>query len=234
MRKRRRSIDRLTTIDHVNRYRAGVFVSNRASDKMVALNDWTIMCRSGSAADTEALAGYVRKLVSEHEMELDAPADVKTVATITNQIGYQNKGMNNGRGMSAYTIVGGWDARRGAQVYACTAGGNMVKERWTTDGSGSTYIWGFLDDGWREGMTREECEAFVARAIALAARLQRLHAMQVPLSVPERACPRDAATAVKLCRVTRSTGEVQMVTREEMEGLHLDHRRRIARAERLA
>jgi 20S proteasome subunit beta 1 len=148
--------------------RAGVFVSNRASDKMVALNDWTIMCRSGSAADTEALAGYVRKLVSEHEMELDAPADVKTVATIANQIGYQNKGMNNGRGMSAYTIVGGWDARRGAQVYACTAGGNMVKERWTTDGSGSTYIWGFLDDGWREGMTREECEAFVARAIALA------------------------------------------------------------------
>ena len=44
----------------------------------------------------------------------------------------------------------------------------MVKERWTTDGSGSTYIWGFLDDGWREGMTREACEALVTRAIALA------------------------------------------------------------------
>ena len=44
----------------------------------------------------------------------------------------------------------------------------MVKERWTTDGSGSTYIWGFLDDGWRENMTREECEKFVTKAIALA------------------------------------------------------------------
>ena len=38
---------------------------------MCALNDRTIMCRSGSAADTEALAGYVRNIVSQHEMELD-------------------------------------------------------------------------------------------------------------------------------------------------------------------
>ena len=135
---------------------------------MCALNDRTIMCRSGSAADTEALAGYVRNIVSQHEMELDEIADVKTVATIANQIGYQNKGANRGRGLSAYNIVGGWDKRRGSQVYACTAGGNMIKERWTTDGSGSTYIWGFLDSWWREGMTREECEAFVAKAIALA------------------------------------------------------------------
>ena len=116
---------------------------------MVALNDRTIMCRSGSAADTEAVSGFVRDLVERHEMEIDSSADVKTVATIANQISYQNKGANRGRGLSAYTIVGGWDARRGAQVYACTAGGNMVKERWTTDGSGSTYIWGFLDDGSR-------------------------------------------------------------------------------------
>jgi len=147
---------------------AGIYVSNRASDKMVALSDFAIMCRSGSAADTEALAGFVRRVVEEHETELGASADVKTVATVATKIAYQNKGFNQGRGLSAYTIIGGWDARRGPQVYASTAGGNMVKERWTTDGSGSTYIWGFLDDGWREGMTREQCEAFVARAIALA------------------------------------------------------------------
>jgi 20S proteasome subunit beta 1 len=150
------------------RVSTGTYVSNRASDKMVALNDCAIMCRSGSAADTEALASYVMNIISQHEMEIDGKADVKTVATIANRIGYQNKGMNNGQGMSAYTIVGGWDSRRGAQVYACTAGGNMIKERWTTDGSGSTYIWGFLDDGYRANMTRDECEKFVAKAIALA------------------------------------------------------------------
>ena len=44
----------------------------------------------------------------------------------------------------------------------------MIQTRWTTDGSGSTFIWGFMDDGFKENMTREECEAFVVRAIALA------------------------------------------------------------------
>ena len=68
------------------------------------------MCRSGSAADTEAVSGFVRDLVERHEMEIDSSADVKTVATIANQISYQNKGANRGRGLSAYTIVSGWDA----------------------------------------------------------------------------------------------------------------------------
>lgn len=44
----------------------------------------------------------------------------------------------------------------------------MIKTKWTTDGSGSTFIWGFMDDGFKENMTREECEEFVVRAITLA------------------------------------------------------------------
>ena len=76
--------------------------------------------------------------------------------------------MNNGMGLGAYMIIGGWDDKDGAQVYACTAGGNMVRTKWTTDGSGSTFIWGFLDDSFKDGMTREECENLVARAITLA------------------------------------------------------------------
>ena len=44
----------------------------------------------------------------------------------------------------------------------------MIQTRWTTDGSGSTFIWGFMDDGFKENMTREECEAFVIQAISLA------------------------------------------------------------------
>jgi 20S proteasome alpha/beta subunit len=35
------------------------------------------------------------------------------------------------------------------QVWACPIGGTLVREQWTTDGSGSTYIWGFLDSEYR-------------------------------------------------------------------------------------
>jgi len=151
------------------RVSTGIYVSNRASDKMATLADTTIMCRSGSAADTEAVAGIVRYHVEQIVMEKDGGApDVKTVAQIANQINYQNKGSNNGYGLGAYMIIGGWDNKYGSQVFSCTAGGNMIQTRWTTDGSGSTYIWGFMDDGFKENMTREECEEFVTRAITLA------------------------------------------------------------------
>ena len=35
------------------------------------------------------------------------------------------------------------------QVWGCPIGGTLVRESWTTDGSGSTYIWGFLDSEYR-------------------------------------------------------------------------------------
>lgn len=131
------------------RVSTGIYVSNRASDKMTVLEDTTVMCRSGSAADTEAIASFVRYHVEQIGMERNGPLDVRTVARIANQINYQNKGANQGLGLSAYMIIGGWDEKHGAQVYSCTAGGNMIQNKWTTDGSGSTFIWGFMDEGFK-------------------------------------------------------------------------------------
>ena len=47
------------------RVSTGICVSNRASDKMTVLEDTTVMCRSGSAADTEAIASFVRYHVEQ-------------------------------------------------------------------------------------------------------------------------------------------------------------------------
>ena len=150
------------------RVSTGIYVSNRASDKMTGLEDTTVLCRSGSAADTEAVASIVRFHVEQMGMERSDPLDVKTVAQVANQVNYRNKGANRGTGLGAYMIIGGWDKTYGPQVFSCTAGGNMIETKWTTDGSGSTFIWGFMDDGFKENMTRAECEDFVTRAISLA------------------------------------------------------------------
>lgn len=153
-----------------NNNKTGTYISNRASDKMCNLTDNVVMARSGSAADTEAVAGFVRHHCASHAIELDGDGtlDVKIVARILNKINYENKNANNGTGLGCYAICAGWDEKMGAQVYSCTAGGNMVKTPWTTDGSGSTYIWGFLDSEFKEEMTREECEKYVLKALTLA------------------------------------------------------------------
>ena len=44
----------------------------------------------------------------------------------------------------------------------------MTPQPWTTDGSGSTYIWGYLDAAYKENCTRAEAEALVTEALALA------------------------------------------------------------------
>ena len=51
----------------------------------------------------------------------------------------------------AAMIVAGWDRHRGPQVYSLPIGGSIIPEPWITDGSGSTYIWGFMDSEFKCG-----------------------------------------------------------------------------------
>lgn len=60
------------------------------------------------------------------------------------QMNYANKNMLMGA-----MIVGGWDPVEGGQIYGVPIGGTLVQQAWTTDGSGSTYLWGYLDSTYR-------------------------------------------------------------------------------------
>jgi len=65
-------------------------------------------------------------------------------------------------------IVAGYDARKGGQVFGIPIGGTLREQKWAVDGSGSTYIWGLMDAEYKDGMTREEAEAFAVSSIAAA------------------------------------------------------------------
>ncbi|KFM25126.1 Proteasome subunit beta type-6 [Auxenochlorella protothecoides] len=145
-----------------SRVSTGNYISNRASDKITPLTDRVYLLRSGSASDTQAVSDYVRYFTEQHESQLQRPALVKTVAGMIRSMNYQYKHLVGAM------IVAGWDAAGGPQVYGCPIGGTLSKESWTTDGSGSTYIWGYLDEEFREGMTRSEAEDLVATALELA------------------------------------------------------------------
>ena len=89
--------------------------------------------------------------------------EVKTAAQLVMQMAYGNK--NN---LQAGMIVAGWDAREGGAVYGIPLGGTLLKVPFTLGGSGSSYIYGWVDHTYREGMSRTETEAFVTRAVSLA------------------------------------------------------------------
>lgn len=144
-----------------SRVSTGTYIANRVSDKIAALHDSIFMCRSGSAADTQAISDYVRFWLSSHAIDLNRPPTVKTAATLARRLCYENKDA-----LMAGVIVGGWDPTDGAGVYVLPLGGTLMKLPFAVGGSGSTYIYGYIDSEYKPGMTREECQQFVRKAIS--------------------------------------------------------------------
>mmetsp|Transcript_17766 Transcript_17766/g.56132 ORF Transcript_17766/g.56132 Transcript_17766/m.56132 type:complete len:242 (+) Transcript_17766:62-787(+) len=143
-----------------SRVSTGVYISNRASDKITAVDDKIYCCRSGSAADTQAVSDYVRYFLDQHRMEYGKPPKVATAASFFQNICYQNK--NN---LTAGIIVAGWDEEKGGQVFALPIGGALLPREYATGGSGSTYIYGFCDAFFKKDMTKEQCEEFVTKGL---------------------------------------------------------------------
>lgn len=97
-----------------SRVSTGTYVSNRASDKLTPLSDFVWLLRSGSAADTQAVADYgkillhydaslllhilytarrdkympfaVRWFTHQHALELVGEPSVKTVASLVKSV----------------------------------------------------------------------------------------------------------------------------------------------------
>jgi len=144
-----------------SRVSTGTYIANRVSDKVASLHDSIFMCRSGSAADTQAISDYVRSLLSSHAIDINRPPSVKTAANIARKVCYENKDA-----LMAGVIVGGWDPIDGGSVYVLPLGGTLMKLPFAIGGSGSTYIYGHVDSEYKSGMTREECQQFVRKAIS--------------------------------------------------------------------
>ncbi|XP_021446977.2 proteasome subunit beta type-6 [Oncorhynchus mykiss] len=146
-----------------SRTTTGAYIANRVTDKLTPIHDRIFCCRSGSAADTQAVADIVTYQLGFHSIELDEPPLVQTAANLFKQTCYRYR-----EELMAGIIVAGWDKRRGGQVYTVPMGGMIVRQPVSVGGSGSSYIYGFMDSNYKPGMTKEECLHFCTQALALA------------------------------------------------------------------
>jgi 20S proteasome subunit beta 1 len=146
-----------------SRTTTGAYIANRVTDKLTKVTDYIYCCRSGSAADTQAIADIVSYHLSFHQIELGEPALVKTAGNVFREICY-----NYRDSMMAGIIVAGWDKREGGQVYTIPLGGMVVRQPVAIGGSGSTYVFGYVDSQFKPKMQKEECVKFVSNTLALA------------------------------------------------------------------
>jgi len=143
----------------------GTWVENRVTDKLTPVTDTIFCCRSGSAADTQAITDVVKYKLAFAEIEQGRPATVKDAAMAFKDIVYEYRDS-----MVAGILVAGYDKVHGGQVFTVPMGGMVMQQPFAMGGSGSTYLYGLLDTRYKPGMSREECEELVLQAVTMAIR----------------------------------------------------------------
>ena len=105
-----------------SRTSTGTYIAVRVADKITQVHDRIWICRSGSAADTQALTDYIRHYLGQLAVETGRAPTVKTAAHLMRRLIYENKD-----NLMAGVIVGGWDSVEGGSVYNIPLGGTMMK-----------------------------------------------------------------------------------------------------------
>lgn len=134
-----------------------------------------VICRSGSAADTQHLASVIRTELVSRQLLYRIRGTVTHVASLLRNL------LANEPSLSASLICAGYDGELGRGViYTITPGGTVFEEKvWAAGGSGSTYILGHLDSchpkdelgvdsADRIFNSEEEALDFVSNALSLA------------------------------------------------------------------
>ncbi|TFK29276.1 20S proteasome subunit [Coprinopsis marcescibilis] len=155
--------DKGVVIGADSRTTTGSYIANRVTDKLTHVHDRIYCCRSGSAADTQAVADNVHYTLQLIAQMGGGPPPVHTAASLFQSICYDNKDA-----LSAGIIVAGWDKEAGPSVYNIPLGGGLFRQPWAIGGSGSTYVYGYCDATYKEGWGREETIEFVKNTLALA------------------------------------------------------------------
>ena len=93
-----------------------------------------------------------------YSIEMNEPPKVETVATTFRQYCYQYRDS-----LTAGILVAGWDKYKGGQVYILPLGGMLLRQKVALSGSGSSYIYGFVDTTYRENMQAEEAVEFIKK-----------------------------------------------------------------------
>ncbi len=120
----------------------GVYVVNRAADKIDFIHDHIVALRTGAAGQTMQTCHKIRFKIDSHAIETGKLPHVKTAAKmLASQV--HDKGVHGG------FICAGWDPYKGASLYSINLGGACLERNFTMSGSGSGFIYGYTDANYK-------------------------------------------------------------------------------------
>ena len=171
----------------------GHFVANKSVQKLFRIADNIALTTAGLVGHAQALSRSLAAELALFELKRGTQMSVKGAATLTANI-------LGGRPHWVQLLIAGVDDE-GAHVYSIDSAGGSIPDVYCATGSGSPYMYGVLEDKFREGMNRDEAVEVVARALLASAQ-------------------RDAASGngMDVCVITAKDG-YQLIPQEELEAL---------------
>ncbi len=139
----------------------GHFVANKSVQKLFKIGDNLALTTAGLVGHAQSLARTLSAEVSLYELKRGGQMTVKGAATFTANI-------LSGRPHWVQLLIVGVDPD-GGTVYSIDSAGGSIPDSYCATGSGSPYMYGVLEDGFSEGMSRKDAVALAARALSASA-----------------------------------------------------------------
>ncbi len=141
------------------------FIAHKVAKKLYRLDNNIGMTTAGLVGDLQVLVRYMHAEISLYRIRRGANMPVSAAATLLSNILNERKFMPYYVGL----IIGGYD-NKGYHVFALDAAGGAIEDKYASVGSGSLFVYGVLEDRWRDDLSLEEGVDLVIRGVRAAMR----------------------------------------------------------------
>ena len=141
----------------------GNLIGHKTTQKLFKISDNMALTVAGLVGDAQMLARWLSAEVSLYELKTGSQMSLKASSTLMANI------MNGRRYMPFWVqlLLGGIDSE-GGHVYSLDAAGGSIPDKFQTTGSGSPFVYGVLEDRFKEDMTVKEGKELGVRALVAA------------------------------------------------------------------
>jgi proteasome beta subunit len=143
----------------------GNLIAHKETKKLYKIDEHLALATAGLVGDLQVLVRYLNAEANLYRLKRDAKISVQSAATLMSNI------LNQRKFYPYYVqlILGGFD-NSGGHVYSLDAAGGSIPDKYTSGGSGSPFVYGVLEDLYRDNLTINEGIDIAIRAVSAAKR----------------------------------------------------------------
>ena len=141
----------------------GTLIAHKTTKKLYKIDEHLALATAGLVGDLQVLTRYLNAEANLYRLKRNIKMPVKSAATLMSNILNQRKFFP----YFVQLILGGYDDD-GGHIYSLDAAGGAIPDKYNSAGSGSPYVFGVLEDNYRDELTTNEGIDIAIRAITAA------------------------------------------------------------------